>query len=500
MGVTVDGKSPVAEDLKTVTSDYTTQGETTIVADQLPSGFRFDLESYTGRNFDVDDYAVSLPSPVAAAFDETGKEITLVEGSLDIGSVRFATYSTEFAYDVTNTVYSGKTKEIDFSGTYDLAADIYWIDNGNKLLVLENTTTRVYTFSCSTAYDVSTMPDSDDQAFMVGNQTTNPQGLAFNNDGSKMFIAGGANNNNGSDNTVYSYDLSTEYDISTATYTGNSYSTGEDITGIGFNSDGTQMYISNKAINSVIQHNLSTGFDLTTASQSGISRFLVTHIDDPNLNGIEFSPNGTKLLAIESRTNTINEYETYSGVGKVVLSSAGARDTAQKVRIKDGNSGAGTQSEIGLNIETEGSETIDGENKVRIESDYGGLALQSDGSNWRFISGYKEGVDESVIEPNVTTVSSDYTTSGEDTIFVKTGQISNNVMLSTDDANKGNRVRIVDKSGNASSNNININTESNQKVNGQNTAVIDSDYESVTLESDGDDWFIVSRMSGGKIE
>jgi hypothetical protein len=47
--------------------------------------------------------------------------------------------------------------------------------------------------------------------------------------------------------------------------------------------------------------------------------------------------------------------------------------------IKDAGGNAGTNN---ITIDTEGAETIDGENTLVISSDYGAYTLYSDGSNW----------------------------------------------------------------------------------------------------------------------
>jgi DNA-binding beta-propeller fold protein YncE len=68
---------------------------------------------------------------------------------------------------------------------------------------------------------------------------TQPEGIAFNTDGTKMFVVG----NTGDD--VNEYDLSTAFDISTAVYSQNFSVAAQDIdpSGVAFNTDGTKMFI-----------------------------------------------------------------------------------------------------------------------------------------------------------------------------------------------------------------------------------------------------------------
>lgn len=71
------------------------------------------------------------------------------------------------------------------------------------------------------------------------------------------------------------------------------------------------------------------------------------------------------------------------------------------------------------------------------------------------------------------------------------------ITLSSSDASSGKIVRVVDTTGSASSNSVTIDTESSELINGETSATLNSDYEGLTLQSDGSDWFIISRMSGG---
>ena len=65
-------------------------------------------------------------------------------------------------------------------------------------------------YTLSTGFDVSTA--SYDSNFSVASQDGGPQGIAFNTDGTKMFIGGKDNGK------VFEYTLSTGFDVSTASF------------------------------------------------------------------------------------------------------------------------------------------------------------------------------------------------------------------------------------------------------------------------------------------
>jgi hypothetical protein len=108
-------------------------------------------------------------------------------------------------------------------------------------------------------YDVSSA--SYTQSFSVAGQEDQLRGIAFNTDGTKMFVVGA----NGDD--VNEYDLSTGFDVSTAVYSQNFSVAAQDTspTGIAFNNDGTKMFIVGAIGDAVYEYTLSTGFDVSTA-------------------------------------------------------------------------------------------------------------------------------------------------------------------------------------------------------------------------------------------
>jgi hypothetical protein len=103
------------------------------------------------------------------------------------------------------------------------------------------------------------------QNFSVAAQEATPYGLAFNNDGTKDVYCWAIQ-----DDDVNEYDLSTAFDISTAVYSQNFSVSAQDSqpSGIAFNTDGTKMFVVGYSGDDVNEYSLSTGFDVSTASYS----------------------------------------------------------------------------------------------------------------------------------------------------------------------------------------------------------------------------------------
>ena len=89
--------------------------------------------------------------------------------------------------------------------------DLAFMD-GTKMFIVGTDDKTVDEYNLSTGFDVSTASYVD--GFSVGSQETVPTGLEFSADGKRMFITG----NNGDD--VTEYKLTTAFDVSTASHVG----------------------------------------------------------------------------------------------------------------------------------------------------------------------------------------------------------------------------------------------------------------------------------------
>jgi len=141
------------------------------------------------------------------------------------------------------------------------------------------------------------------QPFDISGQETGPQGVAFNGDGTVMFIIGS------NSDSVFQYSLSTGFDIGTASFTGTSFDvSGQDgtPTGVAFNGDGTAMFITGNNSDSVHQYSLSTGFEIGTASFTGTAVDVSGQDGIPT--GVAFNGDGTAMFITGNNTSSVFEY------------------------------------------------------------------------------------------------------------------------------------------------------------------------------------------------
>ena len=218
------------------------------------------------------------------------------------------------------------------------------------MFVADNGSNAIREYTLSTAFDISTA--SYDSAFSVHSQDTKPSGVAFNSDGTKMFVLGGVGND------VIEYHLTTGFDISTASYDSNFSVASQDNepVGLAFNSDGTKMFVVGARDKDVNEYTLSTGFDVSTASYA---RNFIVSGHDTAPKGLAFSPDGRKMFVIGDTGDEIIEYtlstgfkvDTASIVGRFDVSSQGTQprgitfnNDGTKMFIADESGSAGQHS------------------------------------------------------------------------------------------------------------------------------------------------------------
>jgi len=177
---------------------------------------------------------------------------------------------------------------------------IFFKPDGTKMYVIGSTGDAVNEYDLSTAWDVSTA--SYLQNFSVAAQETDPQGIFFKPDGTKMYVIGNAGDD------VNEYDLSTAWDVTSASYLQNFSVAAQEATpqGIFFKPDGTKMYVIGSNGDAVNEYDLSTAWDISTASY--LQNFSVA-AQEVAPSGIFFKPDGTKMYVIGYSGKDVNEYD-----------------------------------------------------------------------------------------------------------------------------------------------------------------------------------------------
>jgi len=178
--------------------------------------------------------------------------------------------------------------------------------SATKMFVLGATGDDVNEYTLTGAYCIGTASFVD--SFSVATQEANPTGIVFSKSGTKMFIVGATNNNQGK---VSEYTLTTAWDVSSASFVDSLTvkSCGADCSassGLAFNKSGNKMFVMvSKQADQVDKYTLTTAWDVSSASF--VDSFSVaTQETEPT--GIAFSKSGTKMFILGKVGDDVNEY------------------------------------------------------------------------------------------------------------------------------------------------------------------------------------------------
>ena len=208
------------------------------------------------------------------------------------------TVSSNGAYDISTATFVHNFSVV---ANFTHVEGISFNNDGTKMFIIGigGTPKEVNEYSLSTAFNISTA--SYVQNFSVASEEPYPRDLTFNNDGTKMFVVG-----NGGDE-INEYSLSTAFNISTASYVQNFSVQSQALSpqGITFNNDGTKMYVVDQTDADVNEYSLSTAFDVSTASY--VQLFSVA-LQEMNPRAISFNNFGTKMFIVGAQGDDVNEY------------------------------------------------------------------------------------------------------------------------------------------------------------------------------------------------
>ncbi|MEN7548787.1 PKD domain-containing protein [Rapidithrix thailandica] len=212
------------------------------------------------------------------------------------------------AYDISNAIFAGDEDCFSIGNENHFANSLSFNHDGTKMFVLGGVGKDIKEYLLSIPFDVSTaVYAGDDEKFSVAAQEKNPVSFLFNTDGSKMFVLG----HDGRD--VKEYQLSTPFDVSTATYAGDSqrFSLAAQVSSphsLAFSHDGTKMFVLERNKQDIYEYSLSTAFDVSTAIYAGDSQRFSVSAQETSPTSLAFNHDGTKMFAVGTSGDDINEY------------------------------------------------------------------------------------------------------------------------------------------------------------------------------------------------
>ena len=237
--------------------------------------------------------------PTGITFKPDGTKMYITGQNAD----KILQYKLTTAFDITSAVLE---ESVLIQAVETAPQDVKFNSDGTVIFILGTGGDGIDRWSLSTPYDIGSITAADTTFTSI---TGNPRGFDFNNDGTKMFILDGS-----AQKRVEEYNLSTPYNPDTKTLTNTlANATNSNFhQGLGFNADGSKMFVvkgedsTDNADNKIDEYALSTAFDISTATLTGT--FSPTISSDADITGLAFNNAGTKMYHLDFDDDKVYEY------------------------------------------------------------------------------------------------------------------------------------------------------------------------------------------------
>ena len=185
----------------------------------------------------------------------------------------------------------------DLSIQTDGPSGVFFKPDGTKFYIVDNQLDKVFEYDLSTAWDVTSATYNSANFTTTG--STNPQGIYFRSDGLKMYLA------DAGDDEINEYNLDPAWDITSAYWHQLKSLPSSTPNGIFFRPDGRRMYVSDGTNENVGQYVLTVAWDVTTATWDANFGTSIDNVED-----VSFSSDGLKMYIVDgSAEDDIHEFE-----------------------------------------------------------------------------------------------------------------------------------------------------------------------------------------------
>ncbi len=246
----------------------------------------------------ADSYSIASQdtNPRDVAFSPDGTRMFMVGNAKD----RVYQYSLSVPWDVTTASYTGDSHSV--RSQDDFSQGLAFSPDGTRMFVVGAENDRVSQYDLSDPWNVTSASHTGDSS-KVTSQANIPADITFSPDGTRMFMVGVA------DDRVYQYTLTTPWNITTASYDDISHDISQDIdsTGVAFSPDGSKMFVTGYDKNRVYQYSLSDPWNVATVSYDDFS--LDISSQDTNPEDVAFSPDGTRMFVVGRAGTAVSQYD-----------------------------------------------------------------------------------------------------------------------------------------------------------------------------------------------
>jgi DNA-binding beta-propeller fold protein YncE len=215
----------------------------TIYQYTLSTAWDVSTGSYASKSLSV---TAQENAPYGLAFRADGTKAYVV----GITNKTIYQYTLSTAWDISTGSYASKSLSVTAQDT--APAGLAFSADGTKAYVVGDTNNTIYQYTLSTAWDISTGSYAS-KSLSVSAQETLPADIAFSLNGTKLYVMGYGGQR------IYQYTLSTAWDISTGSYASKSLLVSAQEggpQGVAFSANGTQVYVVGPANDTIYQYEL----------------------------------------------------------------------------------------------------------------------------------------------------------------------------------------------------------------------------------------------------
>mgnify|MGYP001467568935 FL=1 len=193
-----------------------------------------------------------------------------------------------------------------FQVTQRIPTGVVFNPDGTKMFISGMSQNKVMEFDLTTGFDVSTATINSNECSHLG-KDGNVVDLRLNSNGTKLFLVGYDNK------IILEYSLSTAYNVSTCSYE-NTFFSGDGLKprSMAFNTNGTKLFIYDQTGDySVKQYSLNSAYNLTNATlvkeYTGTASKTLKDIEG-FAQGMAFSADGTKMYLTGDKEDKVHEF------------------------------------------------------------------------------------------------------------------------------------------------------------------------------------------------
>ena len=270
-------------------------------------------------------------------------------------NVAVCEYTLSIGFDLSSTVTFIDCKSLSPVGFVE---ELAFNPDGTKMFVLDNTGNDVNEFKLTTGFDVSTA--SYVQTFSVNDQEDDPTGFAFTYGGTKMFVTGWTSDD------VNEYKLTTAFDISTATFV-DTYAIADSVenkpSSLTFSADASKMFILGRENNKVYEYSLTCYYGVincmdptsdkddvaSVEAQTESAKQLIQHTTYPVLNRMEW------LRRNSNNSNLTNQNikfhfadEILASLSNLIIPSSLSGNNFSSAELQSGNWSFWSEGEVSI--------------------------------------------------------------------------------------------------------------------------------------------------------